>query len=156
MITYRARIWTIALAASPACDCETATRTVDGGTITDTSPVTEGGIVSDTPGTTDDGASLDAADTGKGGGVACYVADQFRCEEFPTPTETQVTDVLAKCSSVSGVPSQPAACPPAGFRGKCTRPASEGMVERFYTGADVAYAQDFCVNTAHGAWSTVF
>lgn len=43
------------------------------------------------------------------------------------------------------------------FQGKCTIGTGKGReVKRVYTGADVAYEQDFCVNTAMGVWSTTF
>ena len=69
-------------------------------------------------------------------------------------------EAMVACSSGSGVPSQPAACPSTDFKGKCTRPNGPTVpgpyVERFYQGADIVYAQDFCVNTALGMWSTTF
>ncbi len=142
----RHRLWIFALAALPACECNGVTF-ADGGFI---------GIDAQADGSMPDAAIDAPVDAAKGGSIACYIRDQFRCVEYPTPTSTQVTDVQAMCSSASGVPSQPAACPSADYRGKCTRPASEGYVERFYAGTDAAYDQDFCVNTAHGVWSTAF
>ncbi len=93
--------------------------------------------------------------------TGCHLtATQFTCNEYPNPTAAQRTDVPTACSSGSGDLQEPAACPPAGFKGKCTRPDGPTVpgpyVERFYDGADVAYAQDFCVNTASGVWSTTF
>jgi hypothetical protein len=92
--------------------------------------------------------------------ISCYLATLFTCNEYPNPTAAQVMEVPTACSSGSGDFQQPAACPMAGFQGKCTRPDGPTVpgpyVERFYTGADVAYAQDFCVNTANGVWSTTF
>jgi hypothetical protein len=119
----------------------------DGGATADASPV------SDASASTSD-AGGDAA---LGGALACYVADQFICDEYPDPTPAQISDVPVACSSRSGVLSSPPACPSAGFVGKCTIGAGQGIyVQRFYTGADAAYAQDFCVNTAMGTWSTTF
>lgn len=98
---------------------------------------------------------------GGGSSVACYLDTMFLCNEAPMATAAQQMNLPVACSSGSGVPSSPAACPTAGFQGKCTMsPASSGMdgvyVQRFYTGADVAYSMDYCVNTAHGTWSTTF
>jgi hypothetical protein len=91
---------------------------------------------------------------------SCYLATQFLCDEYPSPTPAQRTDVPTACSSGSGELKEPADCPMAGFKGKCTRPEGPTIpgpyVERFYVGADIAYAQDFCVNTANGVWSTAF
>jgi hypothetical protein len=112
----------------------------------------------------DAGPASDAssADTSvdAGASLSCDLATQFTCNEYPNPTAAQLTDVPTACSSGSGVFAQPAACPMAGFKGKCTRPDGPTVpgpyVERFYAGADLAYAQDFCVNTASGIWSTTF
>jgi hypothetical protein len=105
-------------------------------------------------------STADSATDGGASSLSCYVASQFTCDEYPHPTPGQTTDVPVACSSASGVLEQPAACPMAGFKGKCTRPEGPTIpgpyVERFYAGADVAYAQDFCVNTASGVWSTTF
>ncbi len=121
-------VWIFALATLPACECNGIPIGADGG-----------------------------SDVKAGSSIACYIATQFRCTDYPNATAAQLsTDVPTMCSSVSGVLSQPAACPTASFGGKCTRPASEGYIERFYTGADLAYARDFCVNTALGTWSTTF
>ena len=131
----------LALVAGVGCHLTgDGTDTSDGG-VDAASPTTEAGV---------------AADGGKP--TACYVADQFLCDEYPNPTDEQVADVPVACSSRSGVPSTPPACPTAGFGGKCTTGGSApgAHVQRFYTGADLPYAQDFCVNTAHGVWSTTF
>jgi hypothetical protein len=100
-------------------------------------------------------SSADAAVTSR---ITCYVAPQFICDDYPNPTAAQTTDVPVACSSASG--DFGSACPTAAFKGKCTRPEGPTIpgpyVERFYEGADVAYAQDFCVNTANGVWSTTF
>jgi hypothetical protein len=106
-------------------------------------------------------ASADAsADGGATSSISCYIASQFICDDYPSATATQLTDVPVACSSASGELKTPSACPQADFKGKCTRPEGPTVagpyVERFYTGADVAYAQDFCVNTANGVWSTTF
>lgn len=112
-------------------------------------------------GATDASSATDSSTVDAGGNsLSCYIAPQFTCDEYPNPTAAQMTDVPAACSSASGDLKQPAMCPMTGFKGKCTRtdgPTIPGpYVERFYQGADVAYAQDFCVNTAHGVWSTTF
>ncbi len=93
--------------------------------------------------------------------LSCYVADMWRCDEEPLATAAQRMNAPVSCSSLSGVFHSPAACPTADFQGRCTLPpASTGMdgmqIQRFYTGADVTYASDYCVNTAHGTWSTTF
>jgi hypothetical protein len=100
-------------------------------------------------------ASTATTDAGAGS-IACYSAEQFYCEENPQPTADQSANLPVSCSSVSGVFSMnPAACPPAGFLGKCTMgDVKNPTIRRYYTGADAAYLQDFCVNTAMGAWST--
>ncbi len=91
------------------------------------------------------------------GSVACYVADQFKCDEYPNATTMQHENSAIACSSLSGMLSEPAACPTAEFVGKCTTgTGTDTHVERFYTGVDAAYNQDFCVNTALGVWSTTF
>lgn len=91
------------------------------------------------------------------GSVACYMADMFKCDEYPNATQTQHENSAVACSSTSGALTEPAACPTANFVGKCTTGTGvSARVERFYTGADAAYAQDFCVNTALGTWSTTF
>jgi hypothetical protein len=89
--------------------------------------------------------------------VACYLDTQFLCREYPTADDQKVSDASVACSSGSGVFTQPAACPNANFQGKCTSTENGyTKIEFFYTGADVAYAQDFCVNTAKGIWATTF
>jgi hypothetical protein len=109
-------------------------------------------------GSTNDAAVEASADAGATNSITCYIAPQFICDDYPNPTPSQVMEVPVACSSASG--DLQAKCPEAGFKGKCTRvdgPTIAGpYVERFYTGADLAYAQDFCVNTAHGFWSTTF
>jgi hypothetical protein len=107
------------------------------------------------PASKPEAAKTDAAADGGSGSIACYSAVQFNCEENPTPTAESVANLSVKCSSVSGVLSRPAACPQAGFQGKCST-TSDVPVRRWYTGADVAYSKDFCINTAHGTWSTTF
>ena len=110
---------------------------------------------SKTDGGADAGSEASAAVTSR---ITCYVAPQFICDDYPNPTAAQTMDVPVACSSASG--DFGAACPTAAFKGKCTRPEGPTTpgpyVERFYEGADVAYAQDFCVNTASGVWSTTF
>ena len=116
----------------------------------------------DDPGTKPDAATTgDAAKTDAGGGddggagTACYIAPQFRCHEYPQPTGDQVQNLAVECSSDSG--DLGPSCPTAGFVGSCTLGTGAGReVTRWYTGADAAYEQDFCVNTAHGVWSTTF
>ena len=111
-------------------------------------------------------AAASAGCTDKGGGaadaatsVSCYTDVQFVCEENPTPTATDEDNLRVVCSSGIGVFSKPAACPTAGFLGKCTF-TSDGTlrVRRYYPGqgVDVAYLQDFCVSTARGVWSNTF
>ena len=111
-------------------------------------------------GATSDASSAETSVEAGAASLSCYLAAQFTCNEYPSPTPAQVTDVPTACSSGSGELLQPAACPMAGFKGKCTRPDGPTVpgpyVERFYVGADLAYAQDFCVNTASGVWSTTF
>ena len=121
-------------------------------------------LTSDDPGADGGAASPDAsteasAEAGASS-LSCYLATQFTCNEYPNPTPAQVADVPTACSSGSGDFKQPKDCPMAGFKGKCTRPDGPTVpgpyVERFYDGADLVYAQDFCVNTASGVWSTTF
>lgn len=91
--------------------------------------------------------------------IACFVASQDRCKEHPLANEVQRKALEGECSSASGALSSPAACPPAGFIGKCTVPGAGGggaEIRRWYKAADAAYQQDFCVNTAKGVWSTTF
>ena len=103
----------------------------------------------------------DAGDASRGVSQACYTASMFRCDEEPNATTAQQMNAPVVCSSASGVWTTPAACPTAGFMGKCTLPPASTMmdgvqIQRFYQGADVAYAADYCVNTSHGTWSTTF
>ena len=110
--------------------------------------VTDGGVADASP-----------ADASKGGSVSCYTGVQFVCEERQPPSTADQAEALrVACNSGSGVLQEPAKCPPAGFLGKCTIATGElaGQVRRYYTGADAAYQEDFCVNTAKGAWSTTF
>jgi hypothetical protein len=82
---------------------------------------------------------------------------QFYCEENPVAAASAEEALRVACSSGSGVFAKPAACPPAGFVGKCTFTSDATLrVRRYYTGVDIAYNQDFCVNTAHGTWATAF
>jgi hypothetical protein len=110
-------------------------------------------------GCTDGGGTTHAGTADAATTVSCYTDVQFVCEENPTPTATDEENLRVVCSSNSGVFAKPAACPTAGFLGKCTF-TSDGTlrVRRYYPGegVDVAYLQDFCVNTAHGVWSTTF
>ena len=93
----------------------------------------------------------------KGASVSCYVADQLRCEEAPAPTKAQDEARAVECSSVSGALKHPAACPTAGFEGKCTITENGATtIRRTYKGADTAYQKSFCIDTAKGAWSTTF
>lgn len=129
--------------ALTAGDCKTTDSASDGGVNAEGGAKTDGGD-----------ASVDAGLT-----IACYVGNQFRCKEIPSPSEAQQTNLPIECSSVSG--DYGTSCPTANFGGKCTVPADPGSkdgpeVRRFYTGRDLAYEQDFCVNTAHGVWSTTF
>jgi hypothetical protein len=106
----------------------------------------------------DSSKSPDAATGDAGAGsIACYIAGQFRCKEYPEATNDELNNLPIECSSTSGVLTSPANCPMAGFQGKCTMGTGVGReVKRVYTGADLAYEQDFCVNTAMGVWSTTF
>ena len=91
--------------------------------------------------------------------IGCNAPDQDRCWEFPQPSAEQRTNIGIACTSVSGVLSSPAKCPTAKFIGKCTIPgtAKDGPeARRWYKADDAAYQQDFCTNTAKGAWSTTF
>jgi hypothetical protein len=113
----------------------------------------------DDPQSTTDGGAADGGGGTGGGTTTCYVATQFRCHEFQNPTQEMKDDLATECSSDSG--NLAAQCPTAGFGGKCTLPipaTTKGgpEVNRFYTGSDLAYDQDFCVNTANGVWSTTF
>ena len=99
------------------------------------------------------------SDGAAGTGTACYVADQFRCKEFPTPTDDQRNNLMVECSSASGALA--ATCPMGNFKAKCTVAAAAGTrdspeVRRWYTGRDVAYEQSFCASPAMGVWSTTF
>jgi hypothetical protein len=98
-----------------------------------------------------------AATDGGASSIACYIADQFRCKEFAEATDDQRANLPVECSSTSGVLSSPANCPKEQYAGKCTLGTGKGQeIRRVYTGADVAYEADFCVNTALGVWSTAF
>lgn len=104
-------------------------------------------------------STADGGDAGKTASIACYISGQFSCEEIISPTPAEEDNLRVVCSSGSGEPKTPAACPPAGFLGKCTFTADgTTRTRRYYTGpgVDAAYQQDFCVNTAHGMWSTTF
>jgi len=92
-----------------------------------------------------------------GASIACFIADQHRCEEAPAPDKTEEEARTIECSSTSGKLSRPAACPKDGFLGKCTT-TDNGMtrVHRWYTGADAAYQKAFCAEPARGTWSTTF
>ena len=130
---------------------------VTGCHLTSDDPGADGGPASDAASSE---ASTEAGAEAGASSLSCYLATQFTCDEYPNPTPAQVTDVPTACSSGSGDFEQPAKCPMTGFKGKCTRPEGPTIpgpyVERFYVGADLAYAQDFCVNTASGVWSTTF
>jgi hypothetical protein len=99
-------------------------------------------------------------DAATGGGTACYIANQFRCKEFPNPSDDQRNNLAVECSSDSGVLA--ATCPTANYQAKCTVPPDPANpkdgpeVRRFYTGRDVVYEQAFCADPAHGVWSTAF
>lgn len=111
----------------------------------------------DDPKNTTDGGATEGG--GGSGSTTCYVSTQFRCHEYDNATTDMQNNLATECSSDSG--NLAAQCPTAGFGGKCTLPIPPGTkggpeVNRFYTGRDLAYEQDFCVNTAHGVWSTTF
>ena len=92
-----------------------------------------------------------------GDSISCYVSAQFICYEDANPTSSQLANLPVKCSSDSGDYKQPAACPQAGYLGKCTFAAPDGTeTDRFYTGADAAYQQSYCETVALGTWSTAF
>ena len=107
-----------------------------------------------------DKADAGAANPSSGSSFSCYIASQFTCNDYPNPTPEQRNDAPIGCSAGSGEWKEPAACPHEGFKGKCNRadgPTVPGpYVERFYAGADLVYAADFCVNTAKGVWSTTY
>lgn len=96
-------------------------------------------------------------EAGAASSVSCYIADQHRCEEAPTPDKAQTEAREIECSSTSGKLSKPAACPTAGFVGKCTTTAN-GIVaiHRWYTGADAAYQKASCAEPQQGVWTTTF
>jgi hypothetical protein len=107
----------------------------------------------------DQRAGTGAKDAAGAVSLACSAPDQDRCREIPQPSAEQRSAVTIECGSASGKLSSPAACPTAGFIGKCTTAATgkDGPeVRRWYKAADAAYQQDFCVNTAKGVWSTAF
>jgi len=92
-----------------------------------------------------------------GNAISCNVATQNICYEIGNPTAAQTQNLPVKCSSVSGVYATSAACPQSGYVGKCTFAAPDGTeTDRYYTGTDATYQQDFCVNTVLGTWSTTF
>ncbi len=99
------------------------------------------------------------ADPGKtvGPSVSCYIADQHRCQEAPAPDKAQDEARSIECASTSGKLSHPAACPTAGFLGKCTT-TNDGVVavQRWYTGADADYQKASCAEPQKGVWSTTF
>jgi hypothetical protein len=109
-------------------------------------------------GVADSASEAAPADSGKGVSISCYTSVQFVCEEREAATADQAAALRVVCSSGSGDLQEPAKCPPAGFLGKCTISSGElaGQIRRYYTGADAVYQEDFCVNTAKGAWSTTF
>jgi hypothetical protein len=112
------------------------------------------GCASKTDGAKDGGTTSDTAASDASSGIACYIADQFVCEENPTPTAEQEANLRVMCSSASGVIGT---CPRPAFLGKCTVvTGKDTTIRRYYTGADGTYQQDFCVNTAHGVWSATF
>ena len=88
------------------------------------------------------------------GSASCYLDVQFICSELTHPDAMGVQNLSILCSSMSGDFAQPADCPHTGYEGRCTvGTGKDKQIQRFYTGADVAYSEDFCVNTAGGAWS---
>ena len=96
-------------------------------------------------------------EAGAASSVSCYIADQHRCEEAPTPDKAQTEAREIECSSVSGKLAKPAACPTAGFVGKCTTTANgQVSIHRWYTGADAAYQKASCAEPQQGVWSTTF
>ena len=94
----------------------------------------------------------------KSDSISCdVVSAQNICYDIAAPTADQTSNLQVKCSSVSGTYKTPGACPASGFVGKCTFAAPDGTeTDRYYTGTDVTYQQDFCVNVALGMWSTTF
>jgi hypothetical protein len=89
--------------------------------------------------------------------IACYIASQDRCHEYPKATAMQLTDLPVECSSTSGVLSMPGACPMTGFLGKCTIGTGAGSdVMRWYAPADGTYEMSYCASPANGVWSTTF
>lgn len=103
-------------------------------------------------------AALAACGPSKSGdSISCYVDVQLICFEIDNPTAAQLQNLPVKCSSDSGQYLTPAACPQAGYLGKCTFDAPDGVeTDRYYTGADAAYEQSFCETVALGTWSTAF
>lgn len=97
------------------------------------------------------------AGAASGASLSCHIADQDRCVEAPAPTKAQEEAQTIECSSTSGVLKRPAACPTAGFVGRCTIVESgTTTVRRWYKGADAAYQKSFCVETVKGTWSAAF
>jgi hypothetical protein len=71
--------------------------------------------------------------------IACYIASQDRCHEYPKAT------------------AMPGACPMTGFLGKCTIGTGAGSdVMRWYAPADATYEMSYCASPANGVWSTTF
>ena len=102
-------------------------------------------------------AALGCSSSKSGNSISCYVASQSICYEDEAPSADQTSNLQVKCSSVSGAYVTPAACPAAGFVGKCTFAAPDGTeTDRFYTGTDVTYQADFCQTVDNGVWSTTF
>lgn len=94
----------------------------------------------------------------EGVSIACSSPQQDRCWEYSQPTAEQRAAITVECSSGSAKLSTPAACPTAGFIGKCTiAAAGKGPeIRRWYKADDAAYQEDFCVNTAKGVWTKTF
>ena len=94
---------------------------------------------------------------GAASSLSCYIADQHRCQEAPAPDKAQSEAREIEFSSTSGKLSKPAACPTAGFVGKCTTTANgQVSIHRWYTGADADYQKASCADPYRGVWSTTF
>lgn len=103
-------------------------------------------------------SALACSPSKSGNSISCdVVSAQNICYQIDSPTADQTSNLQVKCSSVSGNYASSAACPASGFVGKCTFAAPDGTeIDRYYTGTDVTYQQDFCQTVDLGVWSTTF
>lgn len=102
--------------------------------------------------------SSDGGGNGCSGTITCYIGSLNECRQYSNVSANWCTDEPGKCAEAGGTYAPKAACPTAGFVGKCTFPKNtDGSVftDRWYTGADVATDQTEC-QIVNGAWSTKF